>query len=377
MAFTNYYASTSGSGAHDGSSAANEWTLAELVTATNALGAGGAAARHVHVKGNHTGRGAADTFTVGGTNQSPFWISFYVATPGDLDYVQYDIYGRINTSVMCSVAYNAGNYRVTPAQYTVINGMNHSTSYNGDGFRTGGGGDVTVYNCAFSNANTGANADAFYFGASNNRLMMSAVAGPASGGSAAVVVATGANHIIGCEITCPGAPGIAASGSSTTNIVSSVISGCTIGFSASHAATVVLAFNSTIYGCSGDGIDIISTSTGRHAIYGCHITDNGGYGIDFNGGTSGGYATFGHNRFRDNTSGNVNGYADWTTATSFAHVTTDTGGASTDFADVGNLDFRLISAAPGRRTGLGYYANIGACGDNVSGGGGGAMVIGG
>jgi hypothetical protein len=98
------------------------------------------------------------------------------------------------------------------------------------------------------------------------------------------------------------------------------------------------------------------------------ITDNGGYGID---GVEAAKAVFAaYNRTRDNTSGADNLATDWLAATKYGHVTTDTGGASTDYTNSGSNDYTLISASPAKGVGIWPYRDIGALQRQESGGSG-------
>jgi len=101
--------------------------------------------------------------------------------------------------------------------------------------------------------------------------------------------------------------------------------------------------------------------TGNLFVVGCHLTDASGYSIDSQyAATANLFGIFSFNRWRDNTSGNTNGYADWATATNWGNVTTDTGGVETDFVDAANGNFLLINSAPGAGTGVPPYRDIGA-----------------
>jgi hypothetical protein len=65
------------------------------------------------------------------------------------------------------------------------------------------------------------------------------------------------------------------------------------------------------------------------------------------------------NRTRDNGEVFGSGFGDWGTV-ALNHVTTDTGGAETDYVNAGSGDLNLISGAPGVGTSLMPYRNIGA-----------------
>jgi len=378
MAITEYYVSAAGGGAHDGTSEANAWTLSEAITANNALGAGGAAGRRYNIKGAHTARGADDTISVGGTATSPAIWRGYNSTIGDLDTGTRDAYGVLDTTNFPDLGYNSTFRLIVSGSHIVIANIDIAGARSGN-VVTPTGASVHLYGCRISNTSTNASAIGISMASTNSRVVNCDVSTGASGGTTAIDC-TAVVAIVGCRVTAPGCTGIRLNTSNTIlTVVGCTVFGCVDGIAASNATAGLALFGNTIYGCSGDGVDIISTSSVvTHQIVGNHITDNGGYGVNVNGGTSGAFAAIIGNRFRDNTSGNVDGFADWTTGTKFREITTDAGGASTDYVDAAtNKDFRLISTAAGYRQGFAYNANVGACGDNVSGGGGGAMVIGG
>lgn len=367
MAITEYYVSVAGAGAHDGTSTGNALTLTEMVTQINALGAGGGAGRRYNITGNHTGRGASDSITIGGTATSPLILRGYNATIGDLDTGTRDAYGALDTTNMPDIGYNATFKFTSSGSHTVFANLDFAGNRSGE-IVSFSGGNQAAYNLRCTNTSTNASAVCYAVSATM-RMFNCDFAGGASGGLAGIECTAGTVNLFGVRGTSA-AIGIRMSQGAILNVI-----GCTIyncggdGIAASAVSATLYVCQSTIYGCV-DGIDVVSTNSSvGHVIEECHITDNSGYGINFNGGTSGAYCPTSGNRFRDNTSGNVNGFADWITGTSFRNITTDTGGAATDYVDAAtNKDFRLISTSPGYRQGFAYNSNIGACGDNVSAG---------
>jgi len=78
MAWSEKYVSVAGGGAHDGSSEANAWTLAEAI-------AGVAAGDRCNVIAGTYTYGASVLFATAGTTTAPIWWRGYKTTPGDLD----------------------------------------------------------------------------------------------------------------------------------------------------------------------------------------------------------------------------------------------------------------------------------------------------
>jgi hypothetical protein len=145
--------------------------------------------------------------------------------------------------------------------------------------------------------------------------------------------------------------------------------GGSIGINKNSLGAAINCMFNTIVNPSGDGIDFPSASTARVTLIGNHITGCGGYGIDLNTSTID-KIIYG-NRFRNNTSGNLNATDDWTSVTNIFELTT-TGTDSTDFVDSGANNFALLDTAPAFQKALfAHYLNIGANGSPFSGGGGG------
>lgn len=361
MAITEYYVSTAGAGAHDGTSAANALTFSEMVTQINALGAGGGAGRRYNITGNHTARGASDTITVGGTATSPMILRGYNATIGDLDNGTRDSYGALVVTNTPQITYSAGNFRlaITTGSNVVMQNLDVSNDYNGIGTNFAVAG--YVYNCRFGNANTGSNAVVLN-SAGGVSLINCDIAPNASATGVGVDVST-STTFIGCRIVGYAGSGIEiGSANQAATAINCTISGCTNGFITTHASTRILAVGCTIQGCT-NGADILSTSTAVHQFHVCMITDNSGFGIDLNGAGSGAIAIISGCRFRDNGADTDGTAADWTEATDIRNITTDTGGATTDYTDpTTNKDFSLVYGSPGYQQGFSQLTNIGACG---------------
>lgn len=80
MAFTERYVSVAGAGAHDGTSAANAWTLAEAITAAPAAGT-----RVNVLKGTYANTTTSRALSLAGTTTAPIWWRGYDTTIGDID----------------------------------------------------------------------------------------------------------------------------------------------------------------------------------------------------------------------------------------------------------------------------------------------------
>lgn len=354
MALTERYVSASGAGAHDGTSEADAFSWTEMISDINTPRAG----YRYNVKGN-VSPSATDTITGDGSATSPNIIRGYSSTIGD-GYLGRSSGGALNTTNMPSIAYGAGfQLNASGADFLIIQDLNFSGNNSGYVIRTGA--DSTVLNCKVAQASTNAAAGGISMSTNAGaRVLNCDVSTAASGGAAGILIQASTQLVQGCRITTPGCPGILCR--SAPVLAGNTIYGCAIGVSMDTMTGTPWILGNTIYGCSGDGIDIVTATTGRQTIIGNHITDNGGYGIDFNASTCVKFLAF--NRTRDNTSGAINPADDWTDGTTIAHVTTDTGGASTDYTNAGE-DFSLIAAAPGISKGPGYLIDIGANGTPV------------
>lgn len=134
-----------------------------------------------------------------------------------------------------------------------------------------------------------------------------------------------------------------------------VVSRCTVlsnggcGFSSGSTNASQLYFiTKSIFANNGsDGIKFASTAsqTNFERVSDCMITGNGGYGLN---GQSGGRASVAHNRFRDNTSGNITGNLNNIEIDSY---TTDSDDA-TDYVNSASGDYRVANDAA--IAGLGY-----------------------
>lgn len=355
MALTERYVSSAGGGAHDGTTEADAFTWAEMITDLNTPRAG----YRYNVKGNIS-LSATTTLTGDGSTTSPNIIRGYSSTIGDA-YLGRSSGGALNVSSMPTIAYDATfRLNASGSDFLIIQDLVITT--NNAGVAVTLGADCTIINCKVTQASTNVAAAGVDVGtAAGGRIINCDIATAASGGVYAARVQGSVNLVSGCRLTCPGAAGVICR--STANVVGNVIYSCTTGISVDAATGTNLIQNNTVYGCSGDGIDVVTSTTGRQTIIGNHITDNGGYGIDFN--TSTCVKVLAFNRTRDNTSGAINPADDWTAGTTIAHITTDTGNATTDYTNAAGSDFSLIAAAPGISKNVGYLNDIGAGGTPV------------
>lgn len=353
MAITERYVSTTGAGAHDGTSEANAYSWAEMVTAINTPTAAG---YRYNVKQGTYSLSATTTITGDGTTTAPCIIRGYKTTPGDATLGR-TTYGVLDASNMPTIAYGSTyGLDASGADYIVFEALNFTGSHSGYWFRTGN--QNLVVNCAFNNANTGGHI-AVLVNTSNTGLVDCDVI--SAGTAQAVNIGVGTSYAVGCRIKCSGSGGVGLQIDQTASAVNNTIYECGgHGISVPSTGSSVTLIGNTVQGCGGDGIRLANGTTGNPRIVGNHLTDNGGYAINFQTSTCSKMLT--HNRTRDNTSGAINGGGDWADGTSIRHVTTDNGTASSDYTASGSQDFSLLSTAVGFQVGPGWKNNIGANG---------------
>ena len=354
MAITEKYASRLGSGANDGSSAANAWTLAQAVTAVNALGAGGAAGMRINYKKDGTvdaNTTVARTFSVGGTVTSPFIFRGYLTSIGD-----YDL-GRSTGGTGALVATNIPEISFTTAgltftTYSVVEGISVTSGINGSALvlvalsaarsviatnsRTGGGtgmqsGTGLVTNCDISHTGTIGTA----LNASNTNIVGNRITAGTSGATTGILVGSTTNSSITIgNVIYRCVTGISGVGTGHTHdIHGNTIAICTTGFLGSSASTTMQRFTNNLF------------------------ADISGNAIDHQAGAQGPVA-LSHNRF-DRCGGISNGAVDWIAATNWlANITSVT--QSQEFVDAATNDFRLQSTSPAVGAGLFPSRDIGA-----------------
>ena len=353
MAMTTKYVSTTGAGAHDGSSEANAFSITEMATDINA---GGKAGTEYAVKQGTYSIGASITLTGDGSTTAPILIRGYKTTPGDATLGRSSS-GALDTSNMPTLSFGTGyGLDWTGSDYIIFESIKFTGSNSGYWLRPGN--QCKLVNCDIANADTGGNI-ALLVNTSNTGVVDCDIY--SAGTAQALNIGVGTCYAHGCRIKCAGSGGVGLQIDQTATAVDCVVYECgSHGISVPSTGTSVNLFNNTVVSCGGDGVRLANGTTGNPRVIGNHITDNGGYGINYQTSTCAKMDS--HNRLRDNASGASNGGGDWVTAQASRTVTTDTGGASTDYADQPNDNYALVKTAAGFQVGPGWKNNIGACG---------------
>lgn len=326
------------------------------------INAGGKAGNRYNYKGSVSRTTSSDTITGDGTSTSPIIIRGYATTIGDGFQGRSSGNGALVTTNMPTVTYTTGRLIASAADWVIYESLNISGAPSNAVVTLGTMG--ACKSCVITNSST--NAAAVGISANSNSIILDndVTLSGASGGSAAISVASTDARIIANRIK--GGPAIGISIGFRSAAIDNLIYACAgVGIAITATGATSVIYGNTIVGGSGDGIDVVTGTTVLQCIVNNCITDNGGYGID---GVSAGNAIFAaYQRTRDNTSGADNLATDWLAATKYGQVTTDTGGPETDYTNSGSFDYTLITTSPAFRAGWWSYRNIGAYQSNATG----------
>lgn len=360
MAITNRYVSTTGAGAHDGTSEANAYSWTEMVTAIN----GGAHAGYCYnVKQGTYTLAADDTLTGDGSTTSPCIIRGYKTTIGDATLGRLTT-GAVDTSNMPTIAYNStkrldasGADRIVFEALNITGNVVYHLCLVGTG--------CTFVNCKVTNSSNNAAATCIGTNGADTDIIDCDCIN--TGDSTAYAIQIGHSYctVHSTRATCAGY-GIGVTSSSSAIIVNCVFYSCTTAGIYCGSAARIFPHNNTCYAC-GDGVRVQSGSTSKVTAIQNHITDSTAYAFNWNANTQQRVQV--RNRTRDNASGVNDTSTDWSTGCTYRAVTTDNGAASSDYTNAGSADFTLVSTAVGLGAGLQPYSDIGAVGAVRSAGG--------
>lgn len=358
MAITERYVTTTGAGAHDGSSEANAWSLTEALT--NA-----AAGDRVNVKKGTYTLGANWTGTNAGTVAQPIIWRGYNSTIGDISTVS-SIQSNKTLALDTTnfpVIDGAASYTVTPKNYTLLESLKftHSTITGSGVVLTGT--CVHCRLCSFNTTGSNASGGRTQLGGTGNILMHCEViqTGTGNGFTGALYVSTQA-MIYGClvkgSLTSSSTGALRADGSQVSIINSIVYAASVDAVYTGTTNPILMIVNSSLYAPNGACVaqgNVAATSA--ITIINCMMTDSSYAYNNRNSGTSNRPTIRNGNRTRDNANADV-GATDWPI---WEAVTTDTGSSTSDYIDLTGLtDFRLVSGSPSVRAALIPAGDIGA-----------------
>lgn len=347
MAFTDRYVTSTGTDTYANST--NSATPMSLTTAfANAV-----AGDRINVKvGTYSRTTTSDTPTNAGTVTSPIWYRGYSSVIGDGNLGRTNGSGALITTNMPAITWTTGRI-VAAGSFTIYESLSLSGAPANPLITAGQ--DSIVKSCVIVNSSTNAAATGINLSARGVLFDCDASLTGASGASQAVTGSSVNCRIISNRIKGgPGAGIFTSVGSSQVVIVGNVIFAGFGGITVQNTTNSPFIYGNTIVSATSDGINIATGNTMLSCIINNMITDNTGDGIDMV--STSNASLLGYNRTRDNTGSAVNNGGDWTTATTYSHVTTDTGGASTDYVDTSTFDYRLISTSPAK--GVGYFPSL-------------------
>lgn len=330
---------------------------------------GAVAGNTIWVKGTISQTTTTDTVACSGSTTSPIQISGYGTTRADGYLGRTSGNGAIITTNMPSLSYTTGAFSLTGSNLIVAT-LNISSTRNGNAISPNAAG-IVFRACKMLNNTSGASGVTLSAGSSlvNGTIIDCDISLTNGGnaGTAAVSMAAVASRLIGCRITSS-AVGVTASGVGSV-FIGNTIYRCTTGIAVTVTTAYSVMHGNTIVLNSGDGIDIVTATSVPDQITCNMITDNGGFGIDLNSAAV--PVVLAYNRYRDNTSGNINSGTDWVAATTYGAVTSGSG--TSDYTNAAGNDYSLLSTSPGVSVALPLYASMGALQRSQTGGGGATM----
>lgn len=364
MAITEKYVAVVAAGAADGSTINDPMDWATLRGATwMAKGDASLAGTRFNVQAGTYVMGAADTWTSDGTATSPIILRGCDASWNPITPTRTNGNGALITTNMPFLDYSGGNWRIiaTASDYIIFQGFRISSAGSGNALDLGG--QCLAYGCQVTNSSNNSSAACIRANSANSTILdcdaiLSAASGPTSG---AINLSAAGTRCIGCHVQDSPGIGIDMTALPSFSINNVIFNHDGYGIYVANTTTsgYWMIIGNTIYG--GKGISTANVAyTALSVILNNHVTDItevGEYAFT-NPNVTGSPVVLGWNRTRDINTGVTSWAGDWPTATTWNHVTTDTGGASTDYVNAPS-NLNLIPKAPGKSSGLPLYMDIG------------------
>lgn len=340
MALTERYVSSLAGGGGSGTSG-SPWTLTEAFA--NAV-----AGDRVNVKADGTyTRAASDAMTNAGTVGSPIIFRGYKTTIGDGYLGRTNGNGALITTNMPLISYNATYQLNFTKNYVILESLQLAANLTGFIYQGGGVGNLTL-SCSCTNSSASG------LGIYNNGATSAAINNDV----------TASNRVVSTFFRIIGNR-VSATGNSSTYALepvggvclhNTVLTGAGIGINTAGGNNVVV-WGNTIYAQGVAAIQDPNSAQTNAILVGCNMmTDSARAMLNPYNATAAHPAMMIYNRTRDNTNADL-GFGDWPL---YGQVTTDTGGAETDYNNAGSGDFRLIAASPAKGAGIPAYLDIGA-----------------
>ena len=358
MAFTERYVTDAAPGGGDGQ-IGTPWTLAEALAAA-------VAGDRVNILSDSGYALSADTVTNSGTAVQLICFRGYNSSIGDLENNGWNADGTLDVTGFPIITLS-GVLSFPGAYILMQNLVFTASSINAPCVGSSTGDQVSIVECKITNSTNNAGAGALRLD-DNGKVINCDL--ECSGAAHAVVVdMDGGGMIVGNRIKGVEASQIFCQGSGSTPVIGNLFqgaSGAGIGYSCESGVSYLI-YGNTFYDL-GTAITMVNAaSTAMIAVVNNHVTDCGEYINNLYSGTANKAIIEVNNRTRDNTTPRT-GIGD---GANVGEVTTDTGGASTDYTNVGANNFTLIDGAPGVETGMRQHTDIGAYQRAAGAGGGG------
>ncbi len=350
-AFTDHWVSSSGSG--NGLSSGAPMSLTDFEDYMVTGGSFNAAAGdrfYIKKDGTYARTTNTDTWVNGGSATSPVVIIGYLTTETDGYQGRTSTYGDLVTTNMPVITYTTGKIAIT-GTFIICESLNISGAHNSaSAGQVGMAANCALRSCSVTYTGTTVTASAILANASGDIVFNcdAANSGTYTVTTGGCITATNAGvKIDSCHmrVTNSAAPCLVMSNSSVAYGNLCWGSGGP-GIVTNNVSAQPFVRNNTIVGCTGDGINYVTASTGLQYVVGNMITDNSGDGIDMTQTTMAAFVAY--NRLRDNANSFANA-GDWITATSYGQASTDTGTTgttATDYTNYGGNIFSLINTSP-------------------------------
>lgn len=365
MALTEKYVSSLAAGGGTGASG-SPYTFAEMVTEING---GSAAGTRYNVKADGTYSFAANvTISGAGTVGSPIIVRGYSSgiTDGYL--------GRISgnqalvTTNMPLLSFGS-SYSLTlmnTTKYLQFESLRFTGSVNNALFAWSSSSTAfsRIIRCSVANAGNGSSAQAVGCNGSGCDVSDNDLSTSGSTSGYVLVLAGESNAFANRLSTTSGTITAVATIAARCGFAFNTLKGGAVGLDMSAHQGCKVWFN-TFYGHTTTAIRTQNSAATYPLDVKCNmITDCGRAILNQYNATAAHAISSLNNRTRDNTNADL-GFGDWPY---LGDVTTDTGGAETDYTDAASGDFRLISSSPAKGAGIPAYADIGALQRQESGG---------
>lgn len=329
MSFTERYCSVAGGGAHDGTTEADAWTLAEAITNY-------AAGHRINVKaGTYANTTTSRTLGTNGTTTSPVWWRGYNTTIGDID--------TNNTLTKPAITFTTGQLAVS-GNYHLVSNLDISGAQTTNGqLRLVTGSKIWIDRCRVEC--TSANSAGRAVSAAANSSAFTRCWFKSTSSADVVQSAGSPCTYAGCAFE-GGANGILNSSSTITVVVFCVFNN-TGGdaIRSTSAGNTWIVIGSTFYSVGSDGFETsVDPTTNQSVIIGNIFSESGGYGLNSSIGTNTANFVRLCNLFHANTSNPENGMGDWPSLSE----QTD---SSSPFTNAAGGDLSLVSTSNAKANG--------------------------